>query len=188
MTNPMRRDDHITPQRPSGRISLFETRTACAGAAASYVMRAIAYQAGSYAPGIQESMFHELHTRGHGETIEGVQRWFAVRGHALHELGYSLESQHVATPTRDLLAWIEAGHGYRGAVLATSHATPEASIPRASTADAVERIVGVIVESRGAGRAGELVMIDPAASGAALDVARRDRAFQALAVHWVGYR
>src|SRR5262249_43404158 len=115
--------DNVVLQRPEDvrfLVPVFHTPTACPGAATAYLLRRIAYRAGAYAPGIQEPIFHELHTPSEGATIERVQRWFAVRVSSLHELGYRLQCRRVATPTGAILEWVRAGRGYRGAMLPTN--------------------------------------------------------------------
>ena len=195
----MRRDDDVVLQRPADvrlAIPVFKTPTACAGAAASYVLRRIAYRAGAYAPGIHESIFHELHDARAGGALDDVERWFAGRLAALHELGYRLQSRRVTSPTDELLAWVEGGRGYRGALLATSYAVlhPPGS-PAGDVGDVIVHAVGLTSEAREAGGAGELVLIDPWSRAAelrarvvpGLERARRARAHHAIALHWVGW-
>ena len=69
--------DNVVLQRPEDvrfLVPVFHTPTACPGAVTAYLLRRIAYRAGAYAPGIQEHIFHELHTSSEGATIERVQR------------------------------------------------------------------------------------------------------------------
>ena len=126
--------EDVVLQRPEDvrfLVQVFHTSTACAGAATAYLLRRIAYRAGAYAPGIQEQIFHELHTTRDGSTIDRVHQWFTARVSSLHELGYRLQCRRVTTPTAAILDWVRAGRGYRGAMLPTAyrklHPTPGAA-------------------------------------------------------------
>ena len=177
-------------------IPVFETPTACAGAAAAYVLRRVAYRAGAYAPGIHEAIFDELHTPRAGAALDDVQRWFADRVAALGDLGYRLQCRRVAEPTALLLAWVQAGCGYRGAVLATRyetlHPTRAASV---QAGQAIAHAVGVANQGREAGGDGSLVMIDPWSRTderrgpihPELATAHGEREHDALAIYWVGW-
>ncbi len=110
-----------TPEDLRFLVPVFHTPTACAGAATAYLLRRIAYRAGAYAPGIQESLFHELNTSSEGGSIEKVQRWFGGRVANLNALGYRLQCRRVATPTAAIAEWVRAGRGHRGAMLPTSY-------------------------------------------------------------------
>jgi hypothetical protein len=191
----MQRDDDVVLLRPATAIELpvHETPTACAGAAASYVLRRIAYRAGAYAPGIQDEIFDELYTTQQGATLGGVERWFAQRGPALHALGYRVEHDRSASRTRDLVAWIKAGRGHRGAVLATSYAQLH---PAPEPRGAFMHAVGLAVEGCEAGGDGDLVTIDPWSEvvrtrgelAPALERAHQANACVGLAVCWTGWR
>lgn len=196
--------DNVVLQRPEDvrfLVPVFHTPTACPGAATAYLLRRIAYRAGAYAPGIQEQIFHELHTSSEGGTIERVQRWFAVRVSSLHELGYRLQCRRVATPTGAILEWVRAGRGYRGAMLPTTyrrlHPTP-GSAGKDVVDDAVPHAVGVTIDRLESSADEDLVMIDPwpgVAGGGkdrgkvppAIEQAHRDKNFQALVYYWVGW-
>jgi hypothetical protein len=196
--------DNVVLQRPEDvrfLVPVFHTPTACAGAVTAYLLRRIAYRAGAYAPGIQEQIFHELHTSGEGGTIEKVQRWFAVRVTSLHELGYRLQCRRVATPTPAILEWVRAGRGYRGAMLPTSfrrlHPAPGAA-GRDVLEDHLPHAVGVTIDRLDSAAEEELVMIDPwpGLTGgardrgkvpAAIEQAHRERNFHALIYYWVGW-
>ena len=178
------REPHWTSPRVS--IPVFETSHECAGAAASYVLRQIAFRAGAYAPGIQEAMFEELHTADNGETIADIAQWFARRGHALVELGYRLQCRPTSMPTRELVAWVVAGRGHRGAVLMVN---PELLDLRATT-----HTVGLSIEHSAPDAEGELAMTDASRSDptrvpvpATLAAAHRDRDCLSLALHWAGW-
>lgn len=193
--NAMRRDDDAVLLRPEAAIELdvHETATACAGAAASYVLRRIAYRAGTLAPGIQDAIFGELHTAHHGGTLGRVERWLIERGPALHALGYHVEHARSASRTRDLVAWITAGRGHRGAVLATRY---ELIHPGTVTGDAIIHAIGVTIEGCEAGGDGTLVAIDPwprvvrrrGALHPAVELAHQACACAALAISWTGWR
>ena len=196
--------DNVVLQRPEDvrfLVPVFHTATACPGAATAYLLRRIAYRAGAYAPGIQEHIFHELHTSSEGSTIERVQRWFAVRVTSLHELGYRLQCRRVATPTTAILEWVRAGRGYRGAMLPTSykrlHPAP-GSAGKDVVDDSVAHAVGVTIDRLDSTADEDLVMIDPwpgvlggardrGAVSAAIEAAHRDRNFHALVYYWVGW-
>lgn len=182
-------------------MPVFHTMNACCGASTAYLLRRIAYRAGAYAPGIQESMFHELNTSREGGSIEKVHHWFNGRVSSLHQLGYRLQCRRVATPTSALLEWVRAGKGYRGAMLPTdfSRLHPE---PGAAGLDAppesVQHAVGLTIDRVEAKGDEELVMIDPwpgvrggakdrAKAPSSLEVAHRARNFHALVFFWVGW-
>ncbi|HUJ60669.1 MAG TPA: hypothetical protein VLX92_19340 [Kofleriaceae bacterium] len=177
----------------SGEITITETPTACAGAATSFVLRQIAYRAGTLAPGIQDAIFHELHAAEHGDRLSVVESWFARRARVLHELGYRLRYRRIASPTRELVAWVEAGRGYRGAVLATSYQRlhPDAT----AAGELIVHAVGVVVEHRAADGEDSVAMIDPwsrtfigpCSLPSTLDAAHAEREYQALAFHWIGW-
>jgi hypothetical protein len=196
--------EQVVLQRPEDvrfLVPVFHTPTACPGAATAYLLRRIAYRAGSYAPGIQEHIFHELHTASEGATIERVQRWFAVRVSSLHELGYRLQCRRVATPTNAILDWVRAGRGYRGAMLPTNfkrlHPAP-GSAGKDVIEDSVAHAVGVTIDRLEPSAEEDLVMIDPwpgvlpgardrGAVPPAIEAAHRDRNFHALVYYWVGW-
>lgn len=199
----MSRDD-VVLQRPEDvrfLVPVFHTPTACAGAATAYILRRIAYRAGAYAPGIQEQIFHELNTSREGGTIEKVQRWFSTQVSTLHQLGYRLQCRRVATPTSAILDWVQAGRGYRGAMLPTSykklHPTP-GSAGKDVLDDTVMHAVGVTIDRLDPASDEELVMIDPwpgvkgeardrGKIAPAIESAHRDRNFHALVYFWVGW-
>jgi hypothetical protein len=178
---------HWTSPRVS--IPVFETSNECAGAAASYVLRQIAFRAGAYAPGIQEALFEELHTADNGETIADIAQWFARRGRALVGLGYRLQCRPTSMSTNELVAWIRSGRGHRGAVLMVN---PRLLDPR-STATTTHT-VGLSIEHSAPDAEGELAMTDASRSDATrlpvpatLAAAHRDRDCLALVLHWVGW-
>jgi hypothetical protein len=149
--------------------------TAFAGAAASYVLCRIAARAGTYAPGIQDEVFDELRLAPNGSTLDDVTRWISARGSAMHALGYRLHCRRITTRSRDLLSWVDAGCGLRGAVLAMIGTT-----------------VAITFE-RGDGGGDELVVIDPASAARRAPVdcglarSQRNVAYRGLALHWTGW-
>jgi hypothetical protein len=194
-----RRDDDCVvramPDRVRLAIPVFETPTACAGAVGSYALRRIAYRAGAYAPGIDEAIFHELHTPREGGTLDDLDVWLTRRTPVLQALGYRLDHRAVTAPLPELLAWIVEGRGYRGAVLATSYEILHPTEPCTGAGEAIRHAVGITVEGGEAGGDGHLVMIDPwprtgerrQAVAPALERAHRERAHHAIALHWIGW-
>jgi hypothetical protein len=163
------------------------------------VLRHIAHRAGTLAPRIKDEIFDELHGAHHGSSLFAVERWFGERARILRWLGYHLRCRRMASPTRDLIAWIEAGCGYRGVVLATSH---ERLHPRPGTevSNAVAHAVGLVLASGEADDADQdvddqTVVIDPwsraietaLAMQHALELAHAECGYQALAFHWIGW-
>lgn len=194
--------DDVVLQRPEDlhfQVPVFHTPTACAGAATAYLLRRIAYRAGAYAPGIQEIIFHELNTSRDGGTLEKVQRWFTSRVSDLHGLGYRLQCRRVATPTPAILEWVRTGRGYRGAMMPTNYKTLHApgSSGKDVVDDAVAHAVGITMDRVDARSDEDLVMIDPwpgtkgdrdrAKLPSNLEVAHRERNFNALVYYWVGW-
>jgi hypothetical protein len=194
MDSPMFHHDAARPASQRFALPVFETPTACAGAVASYLLRRIAYRAGAYAPGIDDAIFHELHTTVAGAGIADVEGWFGGRVQSLHDLGYRLHARRDTTSTRGLRSWLDAGRGYRGAIVATTYEVlhPLGSLAR-HAGRAIVHAVGLAIEGSEADGDGELVMIDPWAREGrtcdgihpALDTARRDH--QALAIYWAGW-
>src|SRR5438067_4231542 len=100
-------------------LPVTHSQSACAGAAAGFVMRRIAYRAGAYAPGIQEFLFHDLTTTS-GRSIDSVHQWLAICGGQLHGMGYRVNGRRVMGEKVDaIVGWVREGKGYRGAVIAT---------------------------------------------------------------------
>jgi hypothetical protein len=196
--------EDVVLQRPEDvrfLVQVFHTPSACPGAATAYLLRRIAYRAGAYAPGIQEHVFHELHTSREGGSIEKVQHWFNGRVSSLHELGYRLQCRRVATPTAAILDWVRAGRGYRGAMLPTTyrrlHPIPDAAGGNLPD-DAVQHAVGITIDRLDAKADEDLVMLDPwpgvkgdgkdrGKVSPALESAHRDKNFHALVYYWVGW-
>jgi hypothetical protein len=182
----------LRPGRARAAIPIHETPTSCAGAAASYVLRRVAYRAGAYAPGIDDALFSELHETYHGRRIDDVERWFADRSRELDDLGYRLHAQRGAWSMSDIARWVERGFGHRGAVLATSYARLHPHRSSAEAGDVIAHAVGLASEGCEAGGDGKLVTIDPwSPTGTmrgrihpALEAAHRDRDCAALLVYW----
>ena len=168
-------------------LATLETPTACAGATASYVLRRIAFRAGAFAPGIDEAIFGELHTPGNGRTIDDVEHWLVDRTSALFALGYRLHYRRVVSPTPELLAWVHAGRGYRGAVIPTSYCTLHPAC--AELGNAVQHAVGLAIDSD------FVIAIDPWPRKSelrsnlppALEPAHREHKYEGLALHWRGW-
>jgi len=196
--------DEVVLQKPEEirfLVPVFHTHTACAGAATAYLLRRIAYRAGAYAPGIQEIVFHELNTSRDGRSIDSVQRWFSGRVSALHEIGYRLQCRRVATPTSAIIDWVKAGRGYRGAMMPTNfiklHPEPGASGEEILPDHVVHAVSITMDRLDPKDRDEDLVMIDPwpgfagaidrAKISPQLEIAHRDRNFQALVFYWNGW-
>lgn len=170
------------------------TATACAGAAAGFLLRRIAYKAGAYAPGIQEALFFELTTPRAGATIDAVAGWLAQHGGSLHAMGYRVSGRRVVGETTEtILSWVRAGNGLRGAVLATAYRR----LHPAET-DAVAHAVGVTVDRLAPRGGDDLVMIDPwpgtkngardrGGVPAELEPAHRAAKYAALILYWAGW-
>lgn len=186
-------------------VPVFHTVNACPGAVTAFLLRRIAYRAGAYAPGIHEHMFHELNSARDGGTLEKVQRWFAARGDTLQRLGYRMQCRRVAMPTAELLAWVKAGRGYRGAMIQTDYKAlhPEPGAAGGDVLDAaVWHAVGLTVDRLEASAEEELVMIDPWPGVPSvvgpdvkdrgtvhpnLEAAAKARGFHGLVYFWVGW-
>lgn len=202
----MEYDDAI-PQKPEAfhrLVPVFHTVNACPGAVTAHLLRRIAYRAGAYAPGIQEQMFHELNTASDGGTMESVQNWFVQRSRKLTQLGYRLQCRRAAVPTPALLDWVNAGKGYRAAMLPTNFKRlhPSSGSGGSSVLDnVVAHAVGITVDRLDATALDsdeELVMIDPwpGIGGTArdrdqispqLEIAHKERGFHCLMYYWVGW-
>jgi hypothetical protein len=191
------RDTDIGIARTGMRVEIpiHLTPTACAGAAASYVLRRIAYRAGAYAPGIDDVVFSELHAAEHGRTIDDVQRWFADRSRALDALGYRFEARRYAGSTPQLAAWVAGGRGHRGGVLATSYAVLHSQPSGSDAGEVIAHAVGLTYEDGGDSEEARLVMTDPWSRRpepkqcfhSALEWAHRERDCATYLVHWRGW-
>jgi hypothetical protein len=201
--NLVSRDDVVLQEPEDHRflVPVFHTASACPGAATAYLLRRIAYRAGAYAPGIQEALFHELHTPRDGGSVDRVHAWFNARVAELHELGYRLQCRRVTERTAAVLDWVRGGRGYRGAMLKTSF--PKLHPARGAAGnnqpdDSIVHAVGLTMDRLEANSDETLVMIDPwpgvigdapdrGAVPPALDSAHRDRSYHSLIYYWVGW-
>ncbi|MBL8625333.1 MAG: hypothetical protein JNK64_28740 [Myxococcales bacterium] len=182
------------PQDSRVAIPVFHTQTQCAGSAAAYLLRRIAYRAGAYAPGIQEYVFFELSNHAvAGGSIDAVQRWFGAKVGDLQEMGYRLNARRVAEPTPTILEWVKEGRGFRGALIPTNFR----KLHPAESED-VMHAVAVAVDRLEPGADEQLVMVDPwpgVANGArdkttvppVLESAHRDYKFNAIIFYWAGW-
>jgi hypothetical protein len=201
MAEHRRSDDEVVLARPEDlrvTIPISHTQTSCAGAAAAYLLRRIAYRAGAYAPGIQEYVFFELTNYAvMGGTIDGVQRWFGSRLGDLQELGYRLNARRVAEPTQTILDWVAEGRGYRGALLPTNYSKMH---PTEGDIDAGDlgHCVAVTIDRIEASRDEELIVVDPwpgtkngakdrSSVPAVLESAHRDNNYNAIIFYWAGW-
>jgi hypothetical protein len=200
MAERLRSDDEVVLARPEDlrvTIPIFHTQTSCAGAAAAYLLRRIAYRAGAYAPGIQEYVFFELSNYSvMGGSIDAVQRWFGSRLADLQELGYRLNARRVAEPTQTILDWVKEGRGYRGALLPTNYSKIHPLEP--SDTNDMGHAVAVTMDRIEATRDEELIMVDPwpgDKNGAhersnipsVLESAHREHNYKAIIFYWAGW-
>ena len=163
-------------------VEIEPTRSACVGSAAAYLLRKIAANAGSYAPGIEERMFAAL------ERIEGglpsVEGWLWAYQDQLSYLGYQFVSRRVAFRTGGIVDWVGAGRGFRGALLPT-----DGRMMHPNEVQDGEHAVALIGSTNGKG----VTMIDPwpgAGEGKVpdnLDAARRVPKWSGLLLFWSGY-
>jgi hypothetical protein len=192
-------DDDVVLQKPEDShvvIPVFHTSTACAGAAAAYLLRRIAYRAGAYAPGIQEYVFFDLaNYHQAGGSIDAVQRWFGSRVGDLQELGYRLNARRVAEPTPTILEWVKGGVGYRGALIPTDFLRMH---PQETPEPDMNHAVGVTVDRADPAGDAELIMVDPWPGTklrapdrlkvpTTLEAAHRDFKYNAIIFYWAGW-
>lgn len=197
----VRKDDEVVLQRPEDmrvEIPIVHTQTSCAGAAAAYLLRRIAYRAGAYAPGIQEYVFFELSNYAvMGQSIDSVQRWFGSRLGDLQELGYRLNARRVAEPTPTILEWVKEGRGFRGALIPATYKKLHPHEPHDTDSD-VSHCVAITIDRVEAGKDEELLMVDPwpgtkngarerSAPPAILESAHRDHKYHAIIFYWAGW-
>jgi len=176
----------VSQEQAGLSIDIIRTRSACAGAATAYLLKRIAARAGAYAPGIQDRMFAELERLGND--LDAVERWFGRYRWELAELGYRFILRRVAFHTDGIVSWVEAGEGYRGAVLPT---TGQVLYPD-------REIDGGHAVALAAGPANgkpqpRVTLVDPWPGlepipvPATLENARRDHKWAALLCFWSGY-
>jgi hypothetical protein len=189
------RDDVVlqSPDDVRVRVPVVHSDSACPGAASAFVLRRIAYRAGAYAPGIQERLFHDLHTAKSGVYLGRVQGWMDAHRDAFHRMGYRFYHRWCAEPTEKLAAWVRDGRGYRGATLATEYTILH---PQDTGHTGIEHAVGLAMDRLPGRNDDELVLVDPwpgpgkpdtMAVPTGLDTARRDKKFNALMFYWVGW-
>jgi hypothetical protein len=189
--------DDAVPLKPEDlrlMLPVPHSAEACAGAAAGFVMRKIAYRAGTYAPGIQEFLFHDLSTVSAGRSLASVSDWFGMFGSQLQAMGYRIQARRVmGEKTEAILGWVKEGKGYRGAVLETNYAR----MHPAEAAD-ITHAVGVTMDREQPNGPEDLVMIDPwpgTMNGARdrgpiptqLELAHREKKYSALILYWSGW-
>lgn len=188
----------MSADRPAGpTIQLQTSNEACAGAAAAFVCRTIALRAGSYAPGLCESVFTPLIERRFGSDVDGVLRWFEAHSADLYRQGYKLRARRIAYRTPAITDWISQGEGFRGAVLDTDGTVLHAVFDERS-----RHAVGLTLDGLGvdAGKtkkregANGLLVIDPWPGvdhqrhpDPALEPAHRGAKYAALIIFWAGY-
>ncbi|ACY15663.1 hypothetical protein [Haliangium ochraceum] len=163
------------------------------------MLRRLAARAGAYAPGIQEHFFWQVSRRPPGATLSSVESWVRTQGRELTELGYYLLAKRSAVPTDAVLGWVEAGRGFRGAILAVDGRKLYDDGKR-SEGDAV----GLTVHDATSGIAEDsipadvddpgVVMLDPwphvdrfISPPERLDLAHRAHKYAALLVYWSGH-
>jgi hypothetical protein len=195
-TQPSRTSDDVVLQRPEDvrvAIEVQHSETATAGAAGAYLLRRIAYRAGSYAPGIQEHLFFEM--QGYmGRSIDTVAEWFKRNVSSFQEIGYRFSARRVAERTSGILAWVREGAGYRGAVIPASYRKlhPGATVATEPTTYAV----GLGIDRLDGAAKDDLVLVDPwpgvgnrdrLGVPPTLDAAHRDGNYHALIFYWAGW-
>lgn len=99
------------------RIRIDSSRGSPAGAEAAYILRRLAARAGAYAPGIQESLFYAIGQNNKGATLTLVGEWLRKNSRQLAQLGYHIVHRLEAVRSGELIKWVEAGEGYRAALL-----------------------------------------------------------------------
>lgn len=164
-------------------LEVAQSKFCGAGVVSAYLLKHIAASAGSYAPGIQDRMFFDLQRRG-GD-LPGVQRWLAENLDQLNYQGYSYAARDITQPSADLLKWVSAGNGFRGAILP---AAPAVLHPGLGVDDPTYTVALC-------GGDGKVMMIDPwpgtkpqqVPPPSTLDAAHRKRNYRAVALFWRGH-
>ena len=194
-TQPSRTDDVVLQRPEDARVAIGVThsQTATAGAAGAYLLRRIAYRAGSYAPGIQEHLFFEM--QGYvGRSIETVAEWFKRSVSGFQEIGYRFSARRVAERTAGILAWVREGAGYRGAVIPANYKRLHPGTP--SNEDITAYSVGLGIDRLDGAAKDDLILVDPwpgpgkgdkVGIPAALDAAHREGNYHALIFYWAGW-
>lgn len=169
-------------------LTIESTRDACAGSAASYLLRNIAMQAGRLAPGIQDRLFFELHFPRFGASLDKVEGWFAKANDDLYRLGYRLGARRVAFRTEAICNWVLGGYGYRGAVLTINGKRLYPDIED-------EGVHAVAITARPDGKkTPTLIMLDPWPGTTSvvhppdqLGPAHRDQKYGTIVFYWSGW-
>ena len=174
-------------------IPFDHSQDACAGAVTAHLMRRIAFRAGSYAPGIHETIFSELNSWRTGGTVPAVQRWLDGGLQRCHSLGYRIMAKRCAEATEPVTEWVADGDGHRAAVLPTSVRLLYPKSPDALAGiGGFDHAVGLAFNRD----AKEVEMLDPwplaggaesAPIPATLNLARRNHKFSTLLLYWVGW-
>jgi hypothetical protein len=196
-TQPSRTNDDVVLQRPEdARVTIAVRHSGghAAGAASAYLLRRIAYRAGSYAPGIQEQLFFELEASRAGMSLDTVAEWFKGRVSSLQEIGYRFSARRVAERTPGILAWVREGAGYRGAIVPAAYRRLHPTV--GPNDDITGYAVGIGVDRVDGAAKDDLVLIDPwpgvgnrdrVAIPPALEAAHREGNYHAVIFYWAGW-
>ena len=101
-------------------IEVEVTRTACAGAAAAYLVRKLGKHSGIYNYPLVDRLLHELNNARLGEDVTMVAHWFEGRTAELARIGHRVGARLIAFRTPTVLDWVASGSGHRGAVIMTA--------------------------------------------------------------------
>jgi hypothetical protein len=198
-TQPSRTSDDVVLQRPEDlrvTIAVQHSASCSAGAASAFLLRRIAYRAGSYAPGIQEQLFFELQASRPGQSIDTVAEWFKGRVSALQEIGYRFSARRVAERTPGILAWVREGAGYRGAIVPASYRRLHPQVPPMEAESIGPYAVGIGIDRVDGASKDDLVLVDPwpgvgkpdrVAIPATLEAAHREGNYHAVIFYWAGW-
>ncbi len=168
-------------------VAFVPSAVAPAGSAAAFLLRTIAARAGCYAPGIQERLFFELTRPRSGASIDGVSAWLGTRLSELSYLGYRVLARRGAVPTPELLDWVGAGRGFRGALLATDTQRLHPDSQHRG-AGAVGLWWGSHEDEGEALRVSDALLgVAPAPPPATLEAAHRMQKYAVLCLFWAGY-
>ncbi len=182
-------------------IELRSSSAVCAGSATAYLCKAIAHRAGTYAPGISESVFARLYEHRFGRRLDDVGRWFSSASTDLAALGYRLCARRVAFRTPLIERWVGGGEGFRGAILATAGEILHQGVIRPHVETHAIGLVAQLGASQAkkakTGGPSSLMLIDPwpnvvhkrAVDGPAtkLESAHRLRQYGTLLIFWAGF-
>ena len=179
-------------------IELRSSEVVCAGAVAAYLCKSVANRAGSYAPGISETVFSRFYEHRFGRNLEAVGSWFGANASDLTSLGYRLVARRVAFRTAMIEKWVAAGEGYRAAVLLTEGQAFHQKIGLDDVGHAVGLIAGTdSTAKRRKKNAPSLQLIDPwplvehkrliEAESTVLERAHRARKYGTVLIYWAGF-